>query len=217
MTWKPGALPRRAVLAGLTAAIAARSAAAAGKQVDAKKVFPYLDAYLKLPPAERSRFRLAYYFRRDGKPLAAQVWLVDGASRTPIPLNANGAAQRLPALDQIGRAKVEVDVEEGAKLGVSMEMEPTLAPAAILDARELAAAFAQCEAGTKKALGIMAIAVPKLKGMVFHGVPTGEIEFTDGRKAPMPLVNGRPAFSPAQHAGAKTLRFPRPPTRIEFG
>jgi hypothetical protein len=188
---------RRAVLLGLAAAIAAAPAAAAGKQVDAKKVFPYLDAYLKLPAADRSRFRLAYYFRRDGKPLAAPVWLVDGAARSPIPLRADGFAERLPSLAQIDRAKVEVEVEEGAKLGVSMEMEPTLAPAAMLDARELAAAFAQCETGTKKALGILAMAAPKLKGMVFHGVPSGEVEFADGRRAPLPMVNGRPVFSPA--------------------
>eukprot|EP01041_Mallomonas_annulata_P024831 gene24831-45722_t len=68
--------PSRRTLLTLMGALAlAPSAALAadGKQVDAKKVFPYLDAYLKLPAADRSRFRLAYYVKSNGKPLTAPV------------------------------------------------------------------------------------------------------------------------------------------------
>ena len=64
---------RRAVLAGLAALSLAGRAEAAAKVVDAKKVFPFLDAYLKLPPADRSRFRLVYTFRSGGKPVTAPV------------------------------------------------------------------------------------------------------------------------------------------------
>ena len=50
---------RRRVLTGLAALALATPAAAAGKLVDAKKVFAYLDASLKLGPADRNRFRMA--------------------------------------------------------------------------------------------------------------------------------------------------------------
>jgi hypothetical protein len=215
---------RRAVLLGFSAAatlavptLASGPAAAAGKSVDAKKVFPYLDAYLKLPPAERSRFRLSYLFLRDGKPLAAPVWLVDGAARTPIPLRADGAAARLPTLAQLDGAKVEIDVEPGTKLGVHMVMEPAMAPAAEMDARDLAAAYAQCATGIKKSLGILAMAMPKLQGLLFVGVPSGEAELADGRRVPLPVVKGVVGFNPAAMPGAKTLRFPRAPGRVEIG
>lgn len=217
-------IARRAVLLGFSAAaavavstLAAGPASAAGKSVDAKKVFPYLDAYLKLPAAERSRFRLTYLFLRDGKPLAAPVWLVDGAARTAISLRADGAATRLPTLAQLDSAKVQIDVDEGVKLGVHMVMEPTMAPAADLDARELAAAYAQCATGIKKSLGILAMAMPKLQGLEFPGVPSGEAELADGRRVPLPVVKGVVGFSPAAMPTAKTLHFPKAPSRIEIG
>ena len=83
------------LLAVLAAAVAISGPArAADKVVELKKVFPYLDAYLSLPPAERSRFSLFYAFRQDGRPLAAPVWIVDGARRTPLTL-VEGRAERL--------------------------------------------------------------------------------------------------------------------------
>jgi hypothetical protein len=208
---------RRAVLTGLGAVLAAGPAAADDRLVPAKKVFPYLDAYLKLPPGERSRFRLSYLFSRDGKPLTAPVWLLDGASKTPIPLRPDGAAARLPTLAQLGSAKVEVDVEAGTKLGVRMVMEPLATPAVEMDARDLAAAFAQCQTGIRKSLGILAMAMPKLQGVAFVGVPSGEAELADGRRVALPLVKGVVSFSPAAMPTAKTLRFPKAPSRVEIG
>ena len=214
---------RRAVLLGAAAAslaaptLLAVPAAAAGKSVDAKKVFPYLDAYLKLPAAERSRFRLTYLFTRDGKPLAAPVWLLEGATKTAIPLRADGAAARLPTLAQLDTAKVQIDVDAGTKLGVHMIMEAVTAPAADLDARDLAAAYAQCTTGIKKSLGILAMAMPKLQGLVFPGVPSGEAELADGRRVALPVVKGVVTFMPSAMPAAKVLHFPRAPTRVEIG
>ena len=59
-------------------------------------MFPYLDAYLKLPAADRSRFRLAYYFRSNGKPLTAPAWLVDGAQRQPLAVRPDGRVESDP-------------------------------------------------------------------------------------------------------------------------
>ena len=208
---------RRSVLTGLAALALATPAVAAGKVVDAKKVFPYLDAWLKLAPGERNRFRMSYAFTSGGKPLSVPVWLVDGALRQPVPLRADGRAERLPTLAQLDRAKVQVDVEPGAKVGVGMSLEPTMAPAVELNARELAAALAQASAGMRKSLGILAMAMPKLEAILFLGVTSGEVEFADGRRAPLPVVKGVVSYNPALMPGARTLRFPRAPSRMEIG
>ena len=60
--------------------------------------------------------------------------------------------------------------EAGVKLGVHMVMEPTMAPAADMDARELAAAYAQCATGIRKSLGILAMAMPKRTPWVSQGL-----------------------------------------------
>jgi len=208
---------RRAVLAGLVALAMATPATAAAKVVDARKVFPFLDTYLKIPSADRSRFRLVYAFRSGGKPLAAQVWLIDGATRTPIPLRPDGRAERLPTLAQLGRAKVEVGVEAGVKISVGMTVEPVTPPATDIDARELALAIAQASVGVRKATGIMAVTMPKLQAVVFHGVTSGDVEFADGRRAALPSVGGVVTFNPTVTPGARTLRFPRVPARMEIG
>ena len=208
---------RRAVLTGLVASALANPAVAAGKVVDAKKVFPYLDAYLKLAPGDRNRFRMAYSFKKDGKPLTASIWLVDGATRLPIALRPDGRVERLPTLAQLDRAKVQVDVDAGAKIGVSMSLEPVLAPAAELNARDLTAALTQASAGMRTALGVLAMAMPKLEALQFHGVTSGEVEFADGRRTPLPVVKGVVTYTPAALPGAKTLRFPRAPGRVEIG
>lgn len=198
-------------------ALAPPAAATDGKQVDAKKVFPYLEAYLKLPAADRSRFRLAYYFRSNGKPLTAPAWLVDGAQRQPLIIRPDGRAERPPTLAQLERGKVQIDVEPGSKVGVNMSVEPTLTPAKDMDARELAAALSQASTGVRKALGVLAMAMPKLEVILFHGVTTGEAELADGRRMALPVVKGVVTFDPAKLAGAKMLRFARAPGRVEFG
>ena len=205
---------RRAVLAGLVALSLAGPVAAAGKVVDAKKVFPFLDVFLKIPPADRARFRLVYTFRSAGKPLAAQVWLIDGGTRTSIPLRADGRADRLPTLVQLDRGKIEIGVDAGIKISVGMTLEPTTAPAAELDARDLAAAIAQASKGVRKGAGIMALAVPKMQAVAFHGVTSGEVEFADGRRATLPIKGGTPTYTPTDQPAAKILRFARPPARI---
>ncbi len=212
--------PSRRTLLTLMGALALAPSAALGadgKQVDAKKVFPYLDAYLKLPAADRSRFRLAYYFRSNGKPLTAPAWLVDGAQRQPLAVRPDGRVERPPTLAQLEGGKVQIDVEPGTKVGVSMSVEPLLAPARDMAARELTAALSQASTGVRKALGVLAMAMPKLEVIQFHGVTAGEAELADGRRMALPVVKGLVTYDPAKLAGAKTLRFARAPSRLEFG
>ena len=208
---------RRTILAGAFALACAAPAAAADKLVDPKKVFSYLDAYLKLPAAERSRFKINYYLHIGPQPLTAPVWLVEGAKRTPIPLRADGRVDRLPTLAQLDAAMLQFGVDEGTKLGCTVGIETIAAPAMEMDAREVAAALIQAAAGVKKAAGIMAMAMPKLTQVSFPGAPSGEIVMADGKRAPMPLLKGVPSFKPSDFPTAKTLRFPKTPVKTDMG
>jgi hypothetical protein len=208
---------RRTILAGAFALACAAPAWAADKVADPKKVFSYLDAYLKLPAAERSRFKINYYLHIGPQPLTAPVWLVEGAKRTPVPLRADGRVERLPTLAQLDGAKVQFGVEEGTKLGCTVGIETMAAPATEMDAREVAAALSQAAVGVKKAAGIMAMAMPKLSQVSFPGAPSGEVVMADGKRVPLPLLKGVPSFNPSDFPSAKTLRFPKAPLKTDMG
>ena len=208
---------RRTLLAGVLA-LAAFPAVASDKLVDPKKVFRYLDEYLKLPAVERSRFRINYYLRVGSKPLTAPVWLVEGAKRTPVPLRVgDGRVERLPTAAQLANAKVQIGVDEGTKLGLSIGIETSAPLSAEMDAREVAAALAQAAVGVKKAAGIMAMAMPKLTEVAFPGVASGEVITTDGKHISLPLVKGAPTFKPADFPTARTLKFPKAPLKGDMG
>ena len=66
-------------------------------------------------------------------------------------------------------------------------------------------------------LGILAMAMPKLEAVQFLSVKSGEVEFADGRRAPLPVVKGVVTYNPTAMPSAKTLRFPKVPSRIEIG
>jgi hypothetical protein len=191
-------------------------AAAAGKQVEAAKVFPRLDAYLKLPPAERSRFTIAYYLHVGPQPLTAPMFLVEGERRTPVPLRADGKVMRLPTLAQLDKATVEVGVDAATRISNTIGLEPLVAPAADLDARELAAAVAQAGPGMKKIAGVFAMALPTPKAVMFVGAPSGEAELADGRRVPLPLVKGVPAYDPAVLPNARRIRLAKVPTKLDI-
>lgn len=209
---------RRSLLAALIALGAAAPALAEdGKTVELKRVFPFLQAYLKIPPADRSRFTLSYYLRQDGKPFAGQVWIIDDGQRTPVPIAPDGRIERLPTLAQLDGGRIHFDAPEKSKMGVSLEVQPLAPPAVEMSARELAAAVAQAAAGARKVAGVMSFAVPKLDQVSFPGAPSGEVIFADGRRAPLPMLKGAPVFEPAKTPGAATLRFPKAPMRVLIG
>jgi hypothetical protein len=207
---------RAGAFAAVAAALCATPAAAANKVIDASKLYNRYDAYLKLPAAERSHFTMAYYLHIGPQPLAAPVWLVEGATKTPIPLRADGKVLKFPTAAQLASAKVELGVDEGVKIGNTIDLEPLVAPAADLDAKELAAAVAQAGPGMKKIAGVMAMALPTPKAVLFVGVPSGEAELTDGRRVPLPLVKGVPAYDPAAIPNARRIHLPKAPQKLDI-
>jgi hypothetical protein len=200
---------------GLALALAG-PALCANKQVDAGKIFAMLPNYLKLPAAERSHFTLAYYLRSGGQPLAAPVWMVADGKRTPVALSATGRVERLPTLAELDHGKLEFGLDESQKIGAVLGVEPILAPATDLDARELAASIAQAAVGSKKVAGIMALAMPKLDDVVFVGSGSGEVEFADGRRAPLPLIKGQPTYNPTSQPGARRIYLAKVPAKLDI-
>jgi hypothetical protein len=98
-----------------------------------------------------------------------------------------------------------------------MQVEALVRPAAQMDVRELAAAIDQASAGEKKLAGLMGFMAPKFTELGFEGVPSGEVHFADGHKAPLPLDGALPVFAPAKFPGAVTVVLPNPPSRVTIG
>lgn len=209
---------RRHLLAGLAALMLCAPAHAAERtaSVPLKKLFPYLEAYLSLPPAERSRFVMAYRLLAAGRPdPSLRVALVAG-QRTPLPLDVFGRISRLPTIAQLHApdAKAEVTGPQERKFNLSLDIEPAMAPAAEMDAHALALASQQATVGARKAAGVLGFAAPKLDRVVFEGAAGGEAINGQGKATALPVDKGNPVFDPAKLPDTRTIRFSRAPRRL---
>jgi hypothetical protein len=203
--------------AGLAvAAMPAAALAAAPKALPAKKLFPFLDLYLGIPPAERSRFTMSYYLRQNGKAATAAAIVLVGAggARTPLPVGADGRFQRTPTLaDLKAGATVEIAPHADAKYQLSMELEPIARMAEVMNAADFTAAIVQCAAAIKKNAGVLGFVAPKITQVAFVGVQAGTAVLAGGKTAALPLVKTLPAYSPTALPGASQLKFAKAPTR----
>jgi hypothetical protein len=210
---------RRAVGGGLALAMLGGGALAqAGdtKLVEASKIFPYLDLYLGIDPAKRSRFVMAYYLKINGKPAAnypAMLVSADGRRRS-LSVGADGRVQHLPSLaDLKGKAKVELSAPKGTKLQLSMELHANIRPGAVMPASGLAEAIAQCDAAIRSKAGVMGFAAPKIRRVVLRGAGSGKAVGPQGERA-LPMQIGHPAFDPEQMPGMVTVQLARAPSAI---
>jgi hypothetical protein len=214
---------RRHVLALLAAAAAAPGSALAD---DAKqpltKAFAFLDAYLGLPAAQRSRFYLAYRATRDKRPVSGvQAAIVaPGGARTPVAFDGAGRVTHLPSLAELKSGASFEPVGAPFKLG--LELRYAGAASAHIDPAELIAALAQTNAAIAKLAGVMAAVVPKLTTAFFPDSGGGQAVLADGRTAPLlvfaaPMVGMVPYFEPAAAVGAKAVLLTRAPSRILLG
>ena len=207
-------MSRRAALAAMAGALVATGAAAQTKPagVELKKIFPYLREYYGIPAAERSRFTMAYYLTP-----ASGVTVKVGDQ--DLPIGADGRFMRLPTLQQLQAGqRATLGGAKGTKFNISMELEPTLRPAARLSAPELAASIDEANRGIKKAApAALRMVVPKMASVKFLGAGSGEVLMAGGRRGPLPVVQGQPLFEPGRWAGAETVVLARTPSRMEIG
>jgi hypothetical protein len=218
-------LKRRAALAGLMILALAPLApisnawADAGKTVPATKVFPFLESMLKLPPAERSRIKVTYALRRDGKPaVGVTAALVEtSGARTPLPIDDQGRFERLPTLAQLQtKAQLHLDVPADAKFGTAMLLDPVLRSSADYDSRELVATVEESNSAIRKAAGPMALMAPQMEGLAFQKAESGVAIFPNGSSRPLPTNGGTVVFEPDQFKGASRVRLAKTPTAVDY-
>ena len=205
--------------AGLAAAAAPTLALAdPPKLLPAKKLFPFLDLYLGIAPAERSHFTMSYYLRQNGKAATGAGIVLIGANgaRTPLPVGADGRFQRTPTLADLKAGTVEIAPHGDAKYSLSMELEPIARMAEVMNSADFTTAIAQCSVAIKKHAGVLGFAAPKITQVVFAGVAGGTAVLAGGRTAALPLVKTLPAYNPATVAGVSQLKFAKAPSRAEL-
>lgn len=103
------------------------------------------------------------------------------------------------------------------RYSIALNIEPLIAPAPDLDAATLTAALAQAAAAIKAVAGPLRFTLPKLDAVSFPGAVGGEVIYADGRHVPLPVDKGVARFAPADHAGAKAVRFKVAPGRLVIG
>jgi hypothetical protein len=186
--------------------------------VDAAKVFPMLDKFLAIPPAERSRLILSYRVTQDGRPPAdVHLNLIVEGRRTPLPIAATGQVERLPsAADFSAHAQVAVDAPKGAKLGTMLDLSAAIPSGQEITAADCALALIQGNAAIHRVAGVMAIMAPHLSAAAFLGAGSGVAVGADGQSRPLPLVKGQPVYDPAVLKDVKMLRLAKAPTRIDL-
>jgi len=210
-------MKRILILAAALAVVA--TPALAEKTAPADKVLPYLEKFLKVPPAERSRVKLAYALRHEGKPAAnLKVALVEkSGARTPLPVNADGYFERLPTATQMdGDPTLVFDVPADWKLGTVMDFGTQLKPAAEYDVRELTATVDEANGLIGRLAGVASFMAPKMSGITFLKAESGVVVFADGHTAPLPEAKEMPYFRPDDHKGAVRVKLTKTPTKVAF-
>ncbi|MFI4973262.1 MAG: hypothetical protein ACHP84_01850 [Caulobacterales bacterium] len=219
-------MERRQLLQGFAVALAFPGLARADEVQSFKlsKAFAYLDKFLGLPAAMRTRFNVVYYAMRDRKPapdLQGVIVEADGR-RTPLQLDHDGRVVSMPTLGLLrSDAKLEAAAAPGVKLGLRLELHPNVALSPHPDPAALAQSLAQANAAIATLAGAMSFAAPKLTAAIFVQAGSGQAILANGKIAPLPLGAGRfaagqPYFEPAATPGAKALTLARTPARISL-
>lgn len=182
------------------------------------KAFPFLEKFLKLPPADKTRFRLIYSPRFDGKPISGQKATLIEASgaRTVIPIGADGFFERTPSLAQLSDAKVVFDAPAGAKFGSMMSFVTTLKPDTDYEVKELVATVEETNSVIRRQAGPAAMLAPKMGGVAFVKAAGGVAVFPDGRTKPLPQVKETPYFLAEDFQGAVQVKLTKTPTKVGF-
>jgi len=203
----------------LAVTIPSAARAQAGKVAPAGQVFSFLEAFLKVPAAERSRIKVTYALMREGKrATGVQATLIEANGvRTPLPIDGEGRFERTPTLAQLqAKARISFDVPPDTKLGSSMMLDPALKPAAEYDARELVATVEDSNKAIRKAAGPMALMAPQMDGLKFMAADSGVAIFPNGSSKPLPVNAGAVVFAPSQFQGASRVRLAKTPSTVDY-
>ncbi|WP_085339493.1 hypothetical protein [Aquidulcibacter paucihalophilus] len=186
------------------------------RQIPVKKLFPYYDLYLSLPAQDRDGFSLEYLLKSEGTNVHPRLVYALGSVRTPIQLDSRGKILTMPDMTMLRQGKVEVPIASPPG-GIVLNLEPVVPLARTIPASAVANPVVDYSKAIGRA-GPLSLAIPKLTGIAFKGVSSGQAVFADGRKIALPVESGTPVFRPNQTAmrGAISLEFPSVPSQAEF-
>lgn len=206
------------LLAAALAVTAATPALADGKPDPASKIFPYLEKFLKVPAAERTRVRLNYALFQNGKPIPnlKGTLIEKSGARMPLTFNGEGYFERLPSLAQLDGGMVSFDLPDKVKVSLVMDISPALKPATQYEAKELAITVNEANAVIGKAAGPLGMLAPKMSGVRFPNADAGFVVFADGRTQPLPESKDTPYFRPDDFKGAAQVKLTKSPTKVRF-
>jgi hypothetical protein len=202
---------------GLVSTAQAQTALGEGvRQVPVKKLFPYFDLYLGLPPQDRDGFHLEYLVKSSETSVRPRMVYTLGAVRTPIQLDSKGKILTMPDMTMLQQGKVEVPASS-PRGEIVLNLEPVVPLSRTIPANAVSNSITDYAKAISRA-GPLALAIPKLTGIAFKGVVSGQVVFADGRKVSLPVERGLPVFRPSQSTmrGAVSLEFPAIPSRAEF-
>ncbi len=192
----------------------------AEKTVDVLRVFPMLDRFLAIPPAERSKLALGYEVRQNGqRPADVHLTIVEGDKRAVPTIAPDGKVLRLPtAGDLAAHAQVLVAAPKGAKLSIQLDFGTAIVPAQEISAADCDLAVTQGSSAIKKAAGMIGgFLAPHVTRVSFPGAQGGVALGGDGRVLqPLPLVAGVQVYEPGHIKGARTLRFSKAPSVVKL-
>lgn len=218
------AIPTNTILLGLSLAalslvLTANAQTTPGegvRQVPVKKLFPYYDFYLSLPTQDRDGFYLEYLVLSPRADVRPRMFYAFDSVRTPVQIDSNGKILNMPDLTMFRQGKLEVPAS--APPGrIVLNLQPVVPLGRTIPAIAVANSVTDYAKAIGRA-GPLALAIPKLTGIAFRGVPAGQVVFAGGRKASLPVEGGIPVFRPSQSSmrGAVSLEFPAVPSQAEF-
>ena len=192
----------------------------AEKTVDVLRVFPMLDRFLSIPPADRSKLALGYEVRRDGRPGSdVGLTLLLRGHRVPLPIAPDGKVMRLPTSGDLAeKAQVLVSAPKDSKLAIQLDFGTSISPTNEISAADCDLAVSQAANAIKKAAGMIGgFLAPHVSRVSFPNAEGGVALGVDGRVLqPLPQIAGVEVYEPGHIKGARTLRFTKPPSVVKL-
>ena len=217
-------MQRRQLLAALAVGLAAPGLAVADgvQRIPLAQAFRYLDSYLGLAPALRSRFHLVFLALRNERPapnLKAAI-VVPGNGAKPLPLDARGEVTQLPTLGELKKGDAVLEVDGSGGFRFATEIRPDVAPSTRIDAGELALALGQANVAIAHLAGPFDVVAPRLDIILFPDAGSGQAVLANGRVTQLPTTAAVrslgvvPYYDPVSLQGVRSLALSRTPSRI---
>lgn len=129
------------------------------------------DKFYALPTGERDKVILYARLTPVNKAIAppdAKLVVVDGASRTPMPLDAAGRTRIVPNQQWLADdAKIWTSLPNGEKMSLSFDIGAVLPEAAQWNYASVMGSIPQANAAIGKVAGALSMFVPTMKSVIF--------------------------------------------------